>query len=350
VKENESIIDVGVVVIGRNEGDRLVRCLKSLENWMTCMVYVDSGSTDKSVEEARAARAFVVELDTRTPITAARARNEGVDVLLEHGHFRYVQFVDGDCEMDSNWIVTARQYLEDHPDVAAVGGHLRESYPERSIYNRLCAIEWNIPAGETMSIGGIGFYRLTDFLTAGKFDPFLIAGEEPELCLRLRQSGRKIMRIRDKMANHDANITSFRQWWKRMRRGGYGGFDVVTRLAGKVPVDEIPFYRMLRSARAWTLHWFAITFLLALLGALISMPWGAIGGLLTGFTVWLSQAVRIGWRARHRACDLETAMLYGLFTLIGKWAQLIGLYSYRSDLRAGSLSSVIKYKEDHDPV
>ena len=49
----------------------------------------------------------------------------------------------------------------------------------------------------------------------GGFNPAVIAGEEPELCVRLRQAGWKIHRLDAEMTLHDAAMTSWRQWWKR---------------------------------------------------------------------------------------------------------------------------------------
>ena len=71
---------VSVVVIGRNEGERLKRCLASLATDSTCIVYVDSGSSDGSVDHARKSGVDVVELDLSIPFTAARARKH----LLAH--------------------------------------------------------------------------------------------------------------------------------------------------------------------------------------------------------------------------------------------------------------------------
>jgi len=68
----------GIVVIGRNEGERLRACFDALPGDASCVVYVDSGSTDGSVELARARGIHVVELDMSVPFTAARSRNEGI--------------------------------------------------------------------------------------------------------------------------------------------------------------------------------------------------------------------------------------------------------------------------------
>src|SRR5207249_590682 len=99
---------VGVVAIGRNEGERLGVCLASALRDCAHVVYVDSGSTDGSVALARDLGAQVLELDLSIPFTAARARNAGFDKLLHIApDVEFVQFVDGDCEIVENWISCA---------------------------------------------------------------------------------------------------------------------------------------------------------------------------------------------------------------------------------------------------
>ena len=101
---NEAVTDgpvvalTGVVVIGRNEGDRLTRCLASIGSTTSVIVYVDSGSSDGSPMRAAAAGAVVHPLDLARPFTAARARNEGVLQLQRSSSLPdFTQFIDGDC-------------------------------------------------------------------------------------------------------------------------------------------------------------------------------------------------------------------------------------------------------------
>ena len=180
----------GVVVIGRNEGERLRRCLDSVLGSSRAVVYVDSGSTDGSVELARALGAVVHALDLRQPFTAARARNEGLRHLLSVvPELEWVQFVDGDCEVAPGWIAQATVFVADRPDVAAVCGRRRERYPERSVFNRLCDIEWDTPIGEARACGGDVLMRTAALRQVDGYRADLIAGEEPELCVRLRARG-----------------------------------------------------------------------------------------------------------------------------------------------------------------
>ncbi|MEX2081495.1 MAG: glycosyltransferase family A protein, partial [Dehalococcoidia bacterium] len=154
----------------------------------TPVIYVDSASSDESVAIARGAGCMVHELDASRPLSAARARNEGLDRLLaSHPRLELIQFVDGDCEILPGWIEAARRELEAMPQVVIVCGRVRERSRARSIYSRLCDIDANRPPGETTSCGGLFMTRMAQFREVGGFEPSVVAGEEAELCLRLRR-------------------------------------------------------------------------------------------------------------------------------------------------------------------
>lgn len=224
---NLPLLNAGCIIIGRNEGERLIRCLNSVCEQFAIVVYVDSGSTDNSVESAVAAGAKVVELDMSLPFTAARARNTGLNFLIQQmPSIEFVQFIDGDCELVSSWPHVALNFLEAHPEFAIVCGRRRERNPDSSIFNALCDHEWNTPIGEASACGGDALMRISALIEINAYNSNLIAGEEPEMCHRLRMSGWKIYRLDEEMTLHDAAIFSFAQWWKRASRGGYAYFRV----------------------------------------------------------------------------------------------------------------------------
>ena len=221
---------LGLVAIGRNEGARLETCLRAALASGFPVVYVDSGSTDGSVQLARGLGVDVVALDASATFTAARGRNAGVARLRESSPaLEFVQFVDGDCELDPSWLGKATAALRANARVAAVCGRVRERYPDKSIYNRLCDLEWDTPIGEALSCGGNSMMRLSAFQEVGGFNPTLIAGEEPDLCFRLRERGWKILRVDAEMVLHDAAIERFSQWWTRSVRGGHATAETLER-------------------------------------------------------------------------------------------------------------------------
>jgi GT2 family glycosyltransferase len=132
-----------------------------------------------------------------------------------------VQLIDGDCSLDPAWIDLAAARLASNPRLAIVCGRRRERHPEISAYNRLCDREWDTPIGITLSCGGDALARYDALTSVGGFDPSLIAGEEPDLCLRLRREGWQIERLDAEMVLHDAAITLFSQFWRRARRAGH---------------------------------------------------------------------------------------------------------------------------------
>lgn len=321
---------VAVVVIGRNEGERLKACLHSVLGTINCIVYVDSGSTDGSVALARGLGAEVVELDMRIAFTAARARNAGWRRAAELASgLRYVQFVDGDCAVAAGWLDQARQFLEAHPQAAAVCGRRRERYPERSVYNLLCDFEWDAPIGDVKACGGDVMLRHDALRSAGGYRETLIAGEEPELCVRLRAAGWRIHRLGSEMTWHDAAMTRFSQWWKRCMRTGFTYAEGST-LHGAPP--ERHFVRESRSAWLWGL---ALPLVLVS-AALAWTPWALAGAL-----AYPVQALRIyaclsgppAGRAPHAA-----------FMVLGKFAEAAGQCKFFALRWSGRQATLIEYK------
>jgi len=323
--------NVGVVVIGRNEGERLIRCLESVRSPSRYVVYVDSGSSDGSVEAARQLGAAVVDLDMTVPFTAARARNAGFTRLMELApDLTYVYFVDGDCEVYGGWIDTARAFLDARSQVAVVWGQRRERYPERSIYNTLCEIEWrSFPLGETKYCGGDALMRTAAFREVNGYTPTLICGEEPELCIRMRQKGWRIWHVDEDMTLHDAAIYRFSQWWKRMLRGGYG-FAQGAALHGAPP--ERHWVRESRRAWFWGLGMPTIV-----VAATVIVGWW---GLLLA-AVYPLQLIRLASYGRRYP---EARWHWAGAMVLGRFAEMLGQMKYLFDRARRVQSKLIEYK------
>lgn len=322
--------DVAAIVIGRNEGERLQRCLRSLLGQVRTIVYVDSGSSDGSVAFAEGLGVHVVPLDLSLPFTAARARNAGFSHLESLGErLAYIQFVDGDCEVERGWIGTARRFLSETDAAAVVFGRRRERFPERSLYNRLCDLEWSVPAGEVKSCGGDALMRASAFREAGGYRPDLIAGEEPELCVRLRRRGWKIFCLDHPMTLHDAAMTRFSQWWRRSVRSGYA-FAQGAHLHGDPPER----HWVAESRRAWI--WGAgIPSAIAATVVLVG-PAGLALAL-----VYPVQVLRLYLKRRgHEPMPLASSFLH----VLGRFPEAAGQMKFRRDLLMGRAGKLIEYK------
>ncbi|MEQ9079135.1 MAG: glycosyltransferase [Sandaracinaceae bacterium] len=321
--------DVGAVAIGRNEGERLRACLESLVDRVARVVYVDSGSTDGSVALAERLGCEVVALDMSVPFTAARARNAGFERVKDLAH---VQFVDGDCEVVEGWLEGARARLGEREDLAVVCGRRRERHPDATLYNRLCDIEWDTPVGEAKACGGDAMMKSAAFAEVGGFDETLIAGEEPELCVRLRQAGFAIERLDLEMTLHDAAMTKFSQWWKRAKRSGHA-------YAEGAAIHGAPPERHWVIETRRILMWGAALPAAATLGAIPTM--GLSLGLLAGYPV---SAARVLKHTLDRGRPLEDALPYAVFTTLGKLPEAAGALEYHVNRLRGRRRGLIEYK------
>lgn len=325
---------LAVVAIGRNEGERLARCLESLAAVGAPVIYVDSGSTDGSPERARLAGATVVILNPAHPFTAGRARNEGFAAALERlPDAEFIQFVDGDCELVEGWLARAANEMLLGPRVAAVCGRVRERERNRTIYNRICDMEWDAPAGETRACGGNMMMRVSAFVASGGFRPGLIAGEEPELCLRLRTAGWTILRVDQDMVFHDAAMTSFAQWWRRSVRTGWS-FAEGASIHGASP--ERHKRREMRSAWVWGV-------LLPTAALLLAVPTRGVSlALFAGYPVLLA---RVYAKTRRRGLPAGDSLLLAAFTVLGKFPQALGQLQFRVLRARGRGRRVIDWRK-----
>jgi len=321
---------IGMVVIGRNEGERLVRCLQACAREGGRVVYVDSGSGDGSPDAARRLGATVVALDMTIPFTAARARNEGFAALRRlHPDIACVQFLDGDCELADGWLAAASAFLDGHPEIAAVCGRRLERFPDASVYNRLCDIEWNTPVGAVRAFGGDVLIRTQAFAPAGGYRDDLIAGEEPELCVRLRAAGWTIWRLAHDMTWHDAGMTRWLQWWRRNVRSGHA-FAEGASLHGAPP--ERHFVAETRRALLWGL---ALPIALLLATAL----WRPFAWLWLVYPLqWLRIALRL------RAAGQPIPWTQSAFFLQGRFAEAAGALRFWWGRKTARRSAIIEYK------
>jgi GT2 family glycosyltransferase len=319
----------GAVVIGRNEGERLRRCLASLSS-AAALVYVDSGSTDGSAKRARDQGVQVLDLDTALPFTAARARNAGFRRLQEIApEFAYVQFIDGDCELIGGWPEKAVSFLDAHPEIAVVAGQLRERHPEESIYNWLCDQEWHGPAGEVRATGGIVMIRTTAFVAVGGYREDVIAAEDDELCIRIREGGNRVWRLDCEMALHDAAMTHFRQWWRRASRAGYAYMQV-----GALHGKSSERYFAWESRRAWL---FGLWLPLALLSA--GLIWGG-----WAWALWLIYPMHALQKIVRNTGPLPNRAKLALFHVLGHFPETCGQIKFMIDRLLGKQARIIEYK------
>ncbi len=318
---------IGFVVIGRNEGERLRRCLASAPGCGDRLVYVDSGSTDASLAVAEAAGADIVPLER--PFTAARARNAGFKRLIARWpEVDLVMFIDGDCELSGGFPAQAEATLRAHPTMAVAVGRIRERHRDRSIYNRLCDLEWAGPTGEIRACSGRFMVRRSAFESVGGFDEAVIAAEDDELCIRLRARGWTIFRLAEDMCTHDAEMTRFGQWWRRAFRAGSAYEQVGSMHAGYFAAE-----------RARAVLWALALPVLALGGA----PFTS-GASLIALGLYPASYWRTRRNLLRQGTDRADADLYAAFLSLSKFPNLLGMLDYRRKRLTRRAIGIIEYK------
>ena len=324
-----------VVVIGRNEGERLMACLASLSSLGLLVVYVDSGSSDGSPQRAKPYCAEVVALNPSRPFSAARARNEGfLAVMTRQPETQLVQFIVGDCTLLPGWISSAAQAMEADPQRAVVIGPLQERNPNASIYNRLCSLEWKSLPGDLQNfgnLGGIMLVRASVFAELKGFNENVIAGEDSEFGVRVGAAGSKITKIATAMATHDADIHRFGQWWTRAVRSGHA-IGQRFNLNGLSAARDCAKER--RSVVVWGLALPAAVLLLALPTRGLSLL------LCLGYWVLAQRVTKYRLAQGDSPAD---ARLYARFNTLGKIAEGLGLLKFQINKLFGRYK-IIEYK------
>ena len=323
---------VSVVVIGRNEGDRLVRCLESVQrgNWHGRpyeIIYVDSRSTDGSVERAESLGARTLVLDDPSPC-AAKARNLG----WTQAHGEFILFLDGDTLLDPDFVGRALKALED-PTLCAAWGHRRESNPGQSILTRVLDLDWVYPAGRTLYFGGDVLVRKAALVSVNGFDPTLKAGEEPEMCARLRAAGWQIEHIDAPMTRHDLAITTLRGYWLRAYRSGIAYAEVADRMRQR----NDPMWQ--REAQRDFVHGMLLIALpFVLLLSLLWSPWLAVLVCAAVGVVLFRTVRRCRWKAPD---DPLLCWQYAVHAYLQKIPAFFGQLAWR---RAQGELALVDYK------
>jgi len=327
---------VSVVVIGRNEGARLERCLASVAamestGFSTETIYVDSGSTDDSIAIAHRMDAATVALAAERP-TAAKGRNAGWKVARGS----IVLFLDGDTVLAPRFV---RESLSafDEPAVVVVWGHRRELHPQGSLYNRVLDLDWVYAPGDTAFCGGDALFRRDVLEATGGFDESLIAGEEPELCRRILGLGYRILHVDRAMTGHDLGITRFSQYWKRATRAGHAFAEVSERFRQ----TENPFWlEEARRNRNRALILLGAAAAASVASAWMLSPWP----LVVMAALFLLLVARTAWKARWKSSDGVALALYGVHSHLQQIPIFVGQMQFRVNRGRGRRASLVEYK------
>lgn len=326
---------VSVVIIGRNEGERLTRCLNSIAQMQSVngpieVIYVDSDSTDNSQAHARELGAKVIVVHPERP-AAAIGRNAG----WRAAKAPIVLFLDGDTVLHPQFVADSLAEFE-NPEVAIVWGHRRELFPEASIYNRVLDLDWVYPPGPSEFCGGDALVRRDVLEELGGMDPNLIAGEEPELCRRIRERGYTILHVDRPMTGHDLAMTGWRQYWRRAFRAGHAYAEVAARFMH----TDMPMWR--HEVRRNLIHGIALI-ALPVAGSALALLADSWWPVLAVVLILSMLVVRTAARVRWKDPSIFTRLCYGVHSHLQQVPILFGQLGFRWDQRNGRQRRLIEY-------
>jgi acetyltransferase-like isoleucine patch superfamily enzyme/glycosyltransferase involved in cell wall biosynthesis len=334
-------VAVSVIVIGRNEGERLRRCLASVRgaDWGHLahdIIYVDSGSTDDSLATARQAGAACLSLNDGSPC-AAKARNLG----WRHAQGEFILFLDGDTRLAPGFVRVAMDALNNDDALCAAWGHRRESDPGQSVYTKVLDLDWVYPVGPALYFGGDVLVRRCALAQVGGFDPSLKAGEEPELCARLRSHHWRIEHLDVPMTDHDLAVRSIRAYALRCYRSGIAYAEVAHRM--KRMGDGLWQKEAARDFRHGVLY--ALSPLVLAIAFLVH---GTAGMALLALAALV--VLRSAWQCRWKAPGRPLLWLqYAIHSHAQKLPALAGQLAWRRAQASRSEIALVEYKDEAAP-
>jgi glycosyltransferase involved in cell wall biosynthesis len=198
--------DLSFVLIGRNAEWSIARLLDSViahapSHLSTEILYVDSASTDRTIDIVSQYPATILKLSDDQPLSASAGRYIGT----RYATGKYIYFLDSDMELLDGWITQALKELDENPRIAVITG----SVVETDVALKATEIpvidysSYNAPRlTDVASAGGASIFRHSVLSQVGTWNPYLLSDEEPELCLRIRHAGYRIVRLEYPMARH----------------------------------------------------------------------------------------------------------------------------------------------------
>jgi GT2 family glycosyltransferase len=304
---------ISIIVIGRNEEQFIGRSLASAlaaaeEVGGAEVVYVDSASTDRSVEIARGCGVRVLSLRPEWKLTPAAGRYVGEHLTTGE----LILFVDGDTAVARGFLTAAVPFFR-RADVAGVAGWLDDA---DQAGNRL-------PPAETRSEfvrraawlrGGCALYRRAALEQAGSFNPHLITEEEAELAVRLNKGGWRLLNVPAAMGCH------LRGWHTPLDLGRMwrAGRMTATGRTLRYALSEGNAWRFILMRLGPTLAFLALGGLAALGGLLVALGSRAAG--LTALALCVAALAAIAVKKRGLtglAAYFATHLAFLLDILIG---------------------------------
>lgn len=304
--------DLSVVIKALNEEQHIERTLRAAlaatEGLAAEVILADSLSTDRTVDIARRFPVRVVQLQH----AAERCCGVGAQLGYQHARGRYVLVIDGDMEVEADWLRAAMARLDAEPRLAGVGGRVVDVNLDNIEFRaRQKRSPPNMRPGTVDRLDGGGLYRREAIMSVGYLTHrSLHACEELELGLRLATAGWTLERLDSVSIHHHGHTVDMWTLVRRRWRSGYvnGAGELLAASLG-----QAWFWRTLQTLklRLVVTGWCLTLLLLLGLGGLDRRAWW----LAAVLAVW--PPLMMVWRKRSIAL--------GLYSVFAWWVDSAGL-------------------------
>lgn len=198
--------DMSFVVIGKNAEWSIARLLDSVltqtpAHLTSELIYVDSASTDRSVELVGQYPATIVQLSASHPLCASAGRYMGA----KYATGRYIAFLDSDMELLHGWLEQAVKVLDENPTIAVVSGSQLDGASSISLAKQKVVDsepDIQVRVKDVQFAGSAAVFRHEVLDSAGTWNPYIVSDEEPELCLRIRRADYRIVELNCPSVRH----------------------------------------------------------------------------------------------------------------------------------------------------
>lgn len=196
--------DLAVVLISRNQEWNIARLIESvlsetLSIPATEIVLVDSASTDRTIDIAGHYPINILRLRPDQRLTPAAGRYVG----YKNTTGELVLFLDGDMELFPGWLEKALRFCRNNLDVAVVTGQIVDLPKTAGADDKPPMANMDVDTfSEVRQGGGAALYKRLVLDEIGPFNPYLHSEEEPELCVRIRHAGYRVIRFQYPIAYH----------------------------------------------------------------------------------------------------------------------------------------------------
>jgi len=223
----------------------ITSAIEAVREFQGDVIVADSGSTDRTINIAKQFPVRVFQLAN----PAERCCGAGAQLAYQHAQGNYFYLLDGDMVLEAGFLPAAVAYLEANPEIAAVGGEVREmnlANQEFRIRAKSLDKDPNRIPGIVDRLEGGGLYRTSAVREVGYFaDRNLHAFEEFELAARLQSRSWKMARINATAVKHFGHtLGGFRLLGRRLRSGYLAATGEILRSAIGTPQLSIVLRRL----------------------------------------------------------------------------------------------------------